>query len=108
MMLKLSIHSQSLPEEDEYKPHLNIRCLSVDSIGRQMLIGSYTIKSISDYYKDLHQLKALYKNCKLRVYFLSLQLLEIVSLNHCSGFKIHPKFTDTVSACRRTLTMAAI
>jgi hypothetical protein len=53
-----------LPEENEYKPHLNIRCLSENSIGKQLLIGSYTVKTIIDYFKDNEKLKEIYKICK--------------------------------------------
>ena len=53
-----------MPEENEYKPHLNIRCLSENSIGKQLLIGSYTVKTIIDYFKDNEKLKEIYKICK--------------------------------------------
>lgn len=63
----LIIHKKEhieLPEELEYKPHLNIKCICENSFGgKQRLIGSYTVKSINDYFKDLPDLKEKYKSC---------------------------------------------
>lgn len=65
----LIIHKKEqieLPEEIEYKPHLNIKCMCENSFGgKQRLIGSYTVKTINDYFKDLGDLKEKYKSCKI-------------------------------------------
>ncbi|CAF0876645.1 unnamed protein product [Brachionus calyciflorus] len=55
-------HSIELPQQDEYKPHLNIKCLCENSIGKEQLIGSFTVKTINDYYRDLKDLRIKYKN----------------------------------------------
>lgn len=73
-----------LPEQDEYKPYLNIRCLSQgqfdlsNDIVKNLdlprrfsnkhfaptLIGSHTVKSISQFYAESEEIEIKYKNCK--------------------------------------------
>jgi hypothetical protein len=52
-----------LPEENEYKPNLNIRCIAENSFSKNKsrLIGSFTVKSINDYFKDVETLSKMYK-----------------------------------------------
>ena len=52
-----------LPEENEYKPNLNIRCIAENpfSKNKSRLIGSFTVKSINDYFKDAETLTKSYK-----------------------------------------------
>jgi hypothetical protein len=52
-----------LPEENEYKPNLNIRCIAENpfSKNKSRLIGSFTVKSINDYFKDAGTLTKSYK-----------------------------------------------
>jgi hypothetical protein len=53
-------HVLLLPENDDYKPHLNIRCLTAN-IQDNKLVGSFTVKSIGDYRKSRTELKQIYK-----------------------------------------------
>ena len=57
------IENIELPEENEYKPNLNIRCLAENSFSKKKpnLIGSFTVKSINDYFKDEEELSNNYK-----------------------------------------------
>ncbi len=54
---------KDLPEEMEYKPHLNIKCIAENSLKKQRLVGSFTVKSINDYFKTTEELKDEYKKC---------------------------------------------
>lgn len=69
-----------MSEEDEYKPHLNIRCVCYGSLflytslkdieitdnalSRKILIGSHTINSIGDYCYTNPELVEFYRNCE--------------------------------------------
>jgi hypothetical protein len=74
-------HFQILPEDDEYKPHMAIRCecfgsfflypsihkqLDSESIkkmfSQKILIGTSTIKSIGDFYMDKEKLSTFVKS----------------------------------------------
>ena len=61
---------QILPELDEYKPHMSIRCeyqdiytdMNFSTNANAVLIGSYTVESIGNYYKSCETLKRIYAN----------------------------------------------
>jgi hypothetical protein len=57
---------KNLPEEMEYKPHLNIKCIAENSLKKQRLVGSFTVKTISDYFKSTDELKEEYKKCNMK------------------------------------------
>lgn len=82
LISKFCFDDKELPEEDEYKPHLNIRCESYGSLivnsamnkqfesiektfSRKILFGSCTIKSIGDYCVDDDKLSVFCKRSKL-------------------------------------------
>jgi hypothetical protein len=85
-----------LPEVDEYKPHLNIRCESYGSLivnstmnkqfegiertfSRKILFGSCTIKSIGDYCVDDDKLLLF---CKRSILIEFFQKRLMVYLSH--------------------------
>ena len=57
------IYFKALPENDDYKPSLHIRCARVLSIRTtKEVIGTYTSNSIKPYYKTVDCLEKSYNN----------------------------------------------
>ena len=56
---------QEIPFRNEYKPHLNIQCISINTLKHKKVIGSLTVRSIGQYCKTTDDIEKKYKYCKI-------------------------------------------